>query len=462
MKGAVAMNIKLWTWVAVVMQVVFLTWCDTVQDCYPPPPSGGGDGGTTVPQSWDPNEVSGALGFGDPATQRYVQPGEWLDYTIYFENLATATGAAQEVRVTSSLSPYLDWTSFETKEVAFNNQVDMGLAGRAKGQSEVPLNETEYRVRTEVAVDQASGVATWYLRIVDPTREDEWPADPYAGFLPPNDDSHCGEGYLSYRVKLRDDAPAGGRIDGSASIVFDHNPAIVTSPAWFNWIADSLDVAGDTGTLTWDAVAGATYVVNIWTGDPDPNAEKVEPVASSDELTANRWRLPPGLATDQMYYWQVTTTAAGGATIGPVWGFELGERVILDLQPGWNLVSLPFQPDEYSSRRLLRKQLFSLDAASAIYTRAQGIQTGAAYWYFRRQDESNCFDVFPQSSSRSLFDVVLNPDWNMVGPPEGGVTIAAGEATAVWEYVNGRYIRVQANADGSITLTPGIGYMIYK
>ena len=70
--------------------------------------------------------MGGIMGRGDGDTQRYVKPGEWMTYTVYFENKSTATAAAQEVKVTNPLSLYLDWSTFEMGEVAFNNQIDVG------------------------------------------------------------------------------------------------------------------------------------------------------------------------------------------------------------------------------------------------------------------------------------------------------------------------------------------------
>lgn len=201
--------------------------------------SGGAGGGTAG--SIDPNEMSGPLGLGDPETERYVKPGEWMTYTVYFENRADATAAAQEVRVTNPLSEYLDWSTFEMGEVAFNNQIDLGLSGKRGGTSEAAMKGTNTLVRTQLTLDEKTGTAEWYLRIVDPTTATGWPEDVFAGFLPPNDETFRGEGHLTYRVKVRDDAPHGVRIDNSASIVFDYNEPIKTDPSWWNTVARTLE-----------------------------------------------------------------------------------------------------------------------------------------------------------------------------------------------------------------------------
>ena len=194
----------------------------------------------TVPQSWDPNEMGGPAGVG---AERKVRPGQWLTYTVYFENKPEATGAAQEVRVTHTLDADLDWETFELLDVAYRNQTEPGLSGKAAGTATSPLAGTPYQVRAEATFDPATGQAGWYLRIIDETTPDKWPADAYAGILPPNNAAHEGEGHVTYRVRVREDADDGARIDASATIVFDLNAPIETDPAWWNTVAHTIDTA---------------------------------------------------------------------------------------------------------------------------------------------------------------------------------------------------------------------------
>ena len=188
----------------------------------------------SVPKSCDPNEMVGDEGVGEA---RYVKPGDWMNYTIYFENKAGFDIAdAQEIKVTNPLNEWLDWSTFEMREVAFNNQNDVGLDGLANGLREVQMTGTNKYVRTTVEMNADTGVATWYMRVYDPNGDEEgYPTDG-SGFLPSNDDTHRGEGHLMYRIKVRKDAPANVVITNSASIVFDHNDPIETDPAWWNTV----------------------------------------------------------------------------------------------------------------------------------------------------------------------------------------------------------------------------------
>ena len=187
-------------------------------------------------RSQDPNEMAGPAGVG---ALRYVQPGEWLSFRVYFENKSDAAAAAQEVWVTNMLSSSLDWGSFELQEVVFANQVELGLNGKKTGSIEVAQRGTSTRVRVEASLDALTGKVVWYMRSVDPASADSWPADPYAGFLAPNNETGRGEGYVAYRVKVRADAPHGTRIDSSAEIIFDYNDPIITNPAWFNTVSEA-------------------------------------------------------------------------------------------------------------------------------------------------------------------------------------------------------------------------------
>ncbi len=224
--------------------------------------------GDRTQKSVDPNEVVGPEGEG---ANRSVKPGDWMNYTVYFENKADADAAAQEVFVDSQLSQYLDWSTFEMGTVSIAGQIDNGLDGLsaydliALGSASSEMEQTNglYRVRTEVQFDAATGAATWYMRIVDPSKTDgeQWPDDPDAGILSPNVTVPEGEGYITYRVRVREDAPGNVRIDNSANIVFDYNDPIVTDPAWWNTVFEmaTVPMTSDGVTTNLRFVVGKAY-----------------------------------------------------------------------------------------------------------------------------------------------------------------------------------------------------------
>ena len=210
-----------------------------------------------IVQSCDPNEISGPLGTGEG---RYVLQGEWMNYTIYFENKTNATAAAQEITVTLPMDPGLDWSTLELGEIAFGEHIDMGLNGKRHGSTSYALPGTNTSVKTEVSTVGTNLV--WYLRIYDPKTLDNFPDDPRGGFLPPNDpETHCGEGHLSYRVKVADATPNGTVIRASADIQFDTNEHIETDPSWWNTVGEikGIAVMVDGVEMTLDLIVGLPY-----------------------------------------------------------------------------------------------------------------------------------------------------------------------------------------------------------
>ena len=233
------------------------------------------------PKSQDPNEVVGPLGVGEA---RYVKAGDEMLYTVYFENKSDASAAAQDIYITNPLSEWLDWTTFEMGDIGFCNQADHNLNGLKSGVSEVAQKGTSYYVQSSVALDESAGRVKIELHIIDKTTKYGVPEDPYAGILPPNDDTHRGEGYITYRIKLREDAPGGVMVNNSATIVFDYNDPIVTDPAWWNTVAEMAGV-----TMTVDGVAtNLDLIVGM------PYGELPEPTAKVGYVFGGWWTGPNG------------------------------------------------------------------------------------------------------------------------------------------------------------------------
>ena len=213
--------------------------------------------------SEDPNEIVGTAGLGEA---RYVERGDWLEYTIYFENKTNATAAAQEVFIDLPMDPNLDWTTLELGEIAFGEHIDTGLCGKARGKSSHAMPGAKTFVNT---VGQAKdGILSWYIRDWDPATADNFPDDVEGGFLPPNDATHCGEGRVSFRVRVKADAADGAKPAASAKIRFDQNEVIETDPSWFNTVATFASVEVDFGDGTTETLR---LVVGEAVGElPDP------------------------------------------------------------------------------------------------------------------------------------------------------------------------------------------------
>ncbi|MBM4025373.1 MAG: hypothetical protein FJ280_08190, partial [Planctomycetes bacterium] len=231
---------------------------DGVQRCgrrIPPPPppppgdtnhagddasNGTGQGGTNRGiGSQDPNDKV-TVGLGQ---QGWITGDTTLLFTIRFENVATATAPAQEVRVTDQLDPQLDWTTFQLQEIGFNNVPIRVAPGLQSFSSKVNVPTDPNPVRADVALDPDTGQITWTMQSLDPVTG-QFPEDPLAGFLPPNDDTHRGEGFVTYTIRPKAGLPTGAEITNQARIVFDVNPPIDT-----NETRNTIDVDAPTSAV---------------------------------------------------------------------------------------------------------------------------------------------------------------------------------------------------------------------
>ena len=203
--------------------------CEPEPDNEPPP-----DGGTTtvVSTSYDPNEKTGPPGAGP---LRVVRISDELRYTIYFENVITATAPAQEVIVTDYLDLNLDWSTLNFTEVAFGDEIVAATGDQFNTRQVI----SDYRAGTSKSwwvdvtaqLNRQTGRVTWSFRTLDPATEG-LPDDPLAGFLPPNDASGRGEGHVSFAIRPKASVPLGTTIRNRASIVFDTNDPIGTNEVW--------------------------------------------------------------------------------------------------------------------------------------------------------------------------------------------------------------------------------------
>ena len=234
----------------------------------------------TLYQPIDPNEIKGPLGIG---AEQYVKNGDWMDYTICFENKTNANAAAWDVYISLPKDGELDWSTFESAGVSCGDWLDTNLSGMFDGVSTYAVPGTNFSVRTEIT--HTADAVNWHLRIIDPVTLDNYPDDPAAGFLPPNDGTGRGEGYVRYRVKVRDDAFADSIINASASIVFDYNDPIETDPAWWNTVGQEVSVTINNGE-------GAARK-QLFVGAPYGDALPESPTNGVPGYTFVGWRTGP-------------------------------------------------------------------------------------------------------------------------------------------------------------------------
>jgi RHS repeat-associated protein len=183
-----------------------------------------GSGGLTG--SDDPNAKIGPAGYGD---LHYVRPDASLLYVVEFENDASATAPAQRVDVVDDLSPLFDWDSVELVGLGFGD-VFITLPSGLRYYSaslDVTINNRSFQVDIEVGLNRQTGRLTAQFLAIDPTTG--LPPDAQTGFLPPEDGTGRGQGFISYRLLARPDLPSGTTIRNIAYITFDRGETIATN-----------------------------------------------------------------------------------------------------------------------------------------------------------------------------------------------------------------------------------------
>jgi RHS repeat-associated protein len=179
-----------------------------------------------VAGSLDPNEKTGPGGFGP---DHFIAPESALPYRIDFENEASATAPAQRVVITDELDADLDWDTFAWTEVGFGDVLVTVPSGSQHFQTtvDVTYNDRAFQVEIELELDLQTGLLTAVFQSIDPATS--LPPDVLTGFLPPEDGTGRGQGYISYTSQPRPDLATGTQIRNIALITFDVNEPIATN-----------------------------------------------------------------------------------------------------------------------------------------------------------------------------------------------------------------------------------------
>ncbi|MCK4873392.1 MAG: carboxypeptidase regulatory-like domain-containing protein [Phycisphaerales bacterium] len=237
----------------------------------PPPPPGPtppcGPGSTIGIGSHDPNDKAtvGVTSLG------YITPDSTITYKIRFENIATATAAAQVVTVTDVLDANLDWSTFQIGTIGFNGVQLTPQQGLSQYTATASVATDPNPVSITASLDAETGTVTWVLQSIDPITQD-LPADPLAGFLPPNNDEHDGEGFVTFTIQPIAGLVSGITIQNQASIVFDVNDPIET-----NTVINTIDAVTPVSSITTASGAQARASINLTLlGYDDPNGSGID------------------------------------------------------------------------------------------------------------------------------------------------------------------------------------------
>jgi hypothetical protein len=174
----------------------------------------------------DPNAMIGPAGYG--SSSFVADTGIVFPYQIDFENSPTATGPAQIVTITDQLDPNLNWSTFQLNTIAWGNIILSIPAGSQHYETTVPMtyNGETFDVEVEAGIHTSTGQVYATFQSVDP--DTELPPDILTGFLPPEDGTGRGMGYIGFTIQPKTGLPTGTQIRNVALITFDENGAIAT------------------------------------------------------------------------------------------------------------------------------------------------------------------------------------------------------------------------------------------
>lgn len=187
-----------------------------------------------VVASVDPNEKVGPT---ESSADPIIARSSPLPYTIYFQNLPTATAPAATVDIRDQLDLDVDIRKFRLTDFAWGDSQIVVPPNRSYYHTQVTLSDGNL-LDIDAGVNASTREAHWTFRTLDPTTG-QIPVDPLAGFLPPDDSTGVGQGHVGFTILADPMVPAGTEITNTASIVFDTNAPIVTNTV-SNTLRDAL------------------------------------------------------------------------------------------------------------------------------------------------------------------------------------------------------------------------------
>jgi NADPH-dependent 7-cyano-7-deazaguanine reductase QueF-like protein len=207
--------------------------------------------------SYDPNEKVGPAGF---ATDNYIAYPDDISYTIFFENVETATAPAQTVHIVDTLdAAVFDFETFNFGSVSFDtvslNPIKINNAFTMYRDMR-PTKDIILEIKGDF--DPSNGVLTWDFTSLDPM-ELVLTEDPLGGFLDPNVESPEGEGFVQFSIKPLAGLAHNASLVNDASIIFDVNAAIVT-----NSYTNHLDLLAPVGQIDSHELLDDTTLVLNW------------------------------------------------------------------------------------------------------------------------------------------------------------------------------------------------------
>ncbi len=207
----------------------------------------------------DPNDKLCAVGVG-----QYMRGSETLSFRIRFENVATASANAQQVRITDVLDDDLDWDT-------------------------LVIGDSSHPDKLSVDLNATTRTITWTFNALN---------------LPPNVTPPQGQGWVEFTVKSEASLADGATITNQARIYFDLNDPIDT-----NVVQRTIDRTPPTSAVAaLSSVSNSTSLAVAWAGtDAGSGVQDYTVYVSRDNGSYSAWQ-EQTKATSATYTGEVGST----------------------------------------------------------------------------------------------------------------------------------------------------------
>ncbi|MBN1441341.1 MAG: hypothetical protein JXA90_01470, partial [Planctomycetes bacterium] len=432
----------------------------------------------------DPNEKEGP-GMEDLAP---VAAGQEMVYTVFFENEPSASAYAHVVAIEDIFEETFDVTSarllgfgFGDHSFSFDELGDDRFRGYVSGSGsayaahalvELMDPEGEYPelyVDVSAGIDIAARTLRWTFTSLDPWSCEIVDGQPELstcllptgveeGFLPSNDESHRGEGFVRFSIRPRSDLPDGEIIENSAAIYFDLEPAVPTNtyrnvlrrlvprvaptclvPDSTSGLSFDLDAA-----LTWQASPGAvSYDVYLAEGAVEPDRLVAE------GITSTAFRPEALLEPDTLYSWKVVARNESGAIASETATF----RTVSALPEPPQAPTATYPPDGAGGVAL---------SPVLDWQPAGGAEVYAVYLWRSAEASRPAVPIAAglgetRFAVRTVLDLGVEYRWQIVARNSGGET----EGPVLSFTTGSSFQRGDANADGGCDLSDAIFILGY-
>ena len=371
----------------------------------------------TVVGSIDPNDKL-------VSPQKYIKDNELLNYTVRFENQATASAIAILIAVEDKLDANLDWTTMKFGDIKI-------------GQGTYTLENFD-KGSLSVSYDVGSGTIRWEFDFKTGVKG-----------LPPNVVSPEGEGYVNFSVRARAGLPAGTEITNIADIIFDYNSLVETPP-----VTNIVDLNKPTSTVSLLAPyqAATLFAVN-WSGT-DTAGNKAGEIESYTVYVADNGGTYSQWLTDD----RDTASTFTGKT-----GHSYAFYSVAKDRAG-NYEEPPIQPDAYTTLSLARHFVMATLTTTEMYVGGTLPLTVSIYDSEGNPADYNGTAVLRDKlgvKGNAMFDGTSTWTGAVTIPqmPSGGTDTITVDAAGVTPAVSNTFlVLINRYTGGTVTLfTSGVG-----